>query len=478
MSREKKEADPDDLSLSARLAPSNRTFLLVGSIITAALIVDVFITWLFDIVDVTLQGSSLGLAIFVATVVVINGAGQYYLLSAIRKVTAQVRRKIFLYNFLFWSVIAIEFILAGIFLSIILEISLSGRYHTAWVVAATALSMLGATAVMAFQSYTFFSWFRIRTKNVVIMVYALAPGLAAAGVGIGVFRSFLRLLEGPTLINQTDSISFQLTSSFGQYQPLFYLSVLLLLVSYMFFWIGSVLHLRSYSRKKGRFKYWLLAFIPAIVFPLTLVISIGAEASVPAGDPEQAGQAVLGYRLMAIISALVSFIMNGSVYFILSKNILATGYGQTKSIHYYLILAGFGTMTLGISIAVPTFSTYPPFESVPRSFMMFASYMYSIGIYSSANSLAEDARLRQSIKKLAFESGLLDGIGYAQMEKELQDRVATIVKKHSDGMEESGIGSSLTEEDAKKYLEQIMEELRKSKKDDQQGKADSNPHAT
>jgi hypothetical protein len=474
MHEEKKGVDSTDPYFSHHSANSglqNKRILLIGSIIAAALIVDVLITWLFDMVHTTMQGSSLGLAVFVATAAIIHGASQYFLLSIVRQFTQQVRKKISLYNILFWSVIAIEFILVALYISIILEILLSARYYTAWSIAATALSMAATSTILAFQSYTFVLWFRIHTKNFVVMVYALAPALASIGVGMGAFRSFIRFLEGPTVIEQSDKITFQLISSFGQYHSLFYLSVLVLLASYMLFWIGSVLHLRNYSKKRSRVKYWLLALIPAVAFPTTLAISIGAEASVSTDDSDQSASAesVIMYRVVAILSALASFIMNGFVYFMMSKNVHATTYGRTSSIQYYLLFAGFGVMTLGISIAVPTFATFPPFESVPRSFMSVASYLYSIGLYSSAISLAEDTSLRQSIRKLAFESRLLDGIGKAQMEVELQNKVLAITKTHSDSLaEKTGIESSLSEQDVKDYLEQILEELRSSKKGNQQ----------
>lgn len=472
MREEKKEVNSTDPYFSNHFANSgsqNKRVLIIGSIIAAALIIDVLITWLFDIVDTIMQGLGTGLSVFVLITVTIHGVGLYFLLSIVRQFTQQVRKKVSFYNILFWSVIAIEFILVAPYVAIILEIWQFASYRTMWTIAATALSMAATSTILAFQSYTFVSWFRIHTKNIVVMIYALAPALASLGVGLGVFRSFIRFFEGPTVIEQSDSISFQLISSFGQYHGLFYLSVLVLLASYMLFWIGSILHLRAYSRKRGRVKYWLLAIIPAVAFPTTLAISIGAEASLNVDDSYRS-ESVIIYRVAAILSALASFIMNGFVYFMMSKTVRATTYGRMSSIQYYLLFAGFGTMTLGISIAVPTFATFPPFESLPRSFMSAASYLYSIGLYSSAISLAEDANLRHSIRKLAFESKLLDGIGKAQLQMELQSKVLAVAKTHLDSLtEKTGIESSLSEQDVKDYLEKILEELRSSKKNDHQG---------
>jgi hypothetical protein len=70
-----------------------------------------------------------------------------------------------------------------------------------------------------------------------------------------------------------------------------------------------------------------------------------------------------------------------------------------------------------------------------------------------------------SIRSFALkESKLLDSIGTAQMEQEIQRKVITFTKRIQDRMtEESEIQSSLTEEDMKEYLEQVIREVKKDR---------------
>jgi Tfp pilus assembly PilM family ATPase len=88
-----------------------------------------------------------------------------------------------------------------------------------------------------------------------------------------------------------------------------------------------------------------------------------------------------------------------------------------------------------------------------------------VGIYSSAISVSQDVKLRQSIRKiLVKESKLLDSIGTAEMQQEIQRRVMRITKKHQGSMEEeTGVQSSLNEEDIKEYLDEVMQEIRAKK---------------
>ena len=59
------------------------------------------------------------------------------------------------------------------------------------------------------------------------------------------------------------------------------------------------------------------------------------------------------------------------------------------------------------------------------------------------------------------QSKFLDSMGTAQMEGELQTRVLKTAKIASDSMaEETGVESSMSEDDMKDYMEIVMNELK------------------
>jgi hypothetical protein len=109
---------------------------------------------------------------------------------------------------------------------------------------------------------------------------------------------------------------------------------------------------------------------------------------------------------------------------------------------------------------------YPPFGIVTISLMGLSSYLLLLGVYSSAISVSEDSKLRQSIREFTLaESKLLDSIGTAHMEQEIQKRVLALTKKNQHNLEEeTGIQSSLTDDDVKEYLEQVIEEVKKERR--------------
>jgi len=88
--------------------------------------------------------------------------------------------------------------------------------------------------------------------------------------------------------------------------------------------------------------------------------------------------------------------------------------------------------------------------------MLLTSYYYSMFL----------ALVTKTIRGLTTkESKLLDSIGTAQMEQEIEKRVLSLTKQNKDRLaEETGIQSSLTEEDMKQYLEEVISEVKMQKR--------------
>ena len=138
---------------------------------------------------------------------------------------------------------------------------------------------------------------------------------------------------------------------------------------------------------------------------------------------------------------------------------------RQESVSDYLNLAGYGiTLFIITVIGGLVLILYPPFAISASFTAPLASYLFYIGVYSSAMSISEDTELRRSIRKTVVnELKLLDSIGTAQMSQQLQDKVARLVKEYSDKMDkDTGIQPYLSEEDAKQYLDEVMKELDKN----------------
>jgi hypothetical protein len=95
-----------------------------------------------------------------------------------------------------------------------------------------------------------------------------------------------------------------------------------------------------------------------------------------------------------------------------------------------------------------------------HSLVLLASYLFTVGLYSSAIAVSQDSSLRTSIRASLLE--LVNNIGTAQMEQEIEKRVLKVAREQQDVLtEQSGIESSLSEKDMKEYLEQVIKEVKK-----------------
>ena len=138
-----------------------------------------------------------------------------------------------------------------------------------------------------------------------------------------------------------------------------------------------------------------------------------------------------------------------------------------KAVKQYMMISAYGMMLLFSSNQAVglTLIPYPPFGLITVSFFGLAAFLVFVGIYSTAISVAQDSKLRKSIRGFAIEqTRLLDSIGTAQMEQEVEKKVIGFTRTNQDRMaEETGVQSSLSEDDIKDYLERAIQEVQKQK---------------
>jgi hypothetical protein len=229
----------------------------------------------------------------------------------------------------------------------------------------------------------------------------------------------------------------------------------------MMMWVATSLLLRHYTQRLGSVKYWIILSIP-LAFFLTqfLTISLNLFAPLIASQPIFYG---FFFTLIFNLSKPAGSILFGIAFWIVARNV-----GRSSCIvKDYMIISAYGLVLLFTSSQASVLVTgpYPPFGLATASFIGLSSYLVMVGIYSSAISLAEDSKLRQSIRDFAIkEANLLDSIGTAHMEQEIQRRVLSFTKQNQNKMaEETGIQSSLTEDDMKVYLQQVIRDVEKQK---------------
>jgi hypothetical protein len=214
-----------------------------------------------------------------------------------------------------------------------------------------------------------------------------------------------------------------------------------------------------YSKTVGKIRYWIIVSITLVYF-LTqfqpLFFSLLSSYSLA-----QPFTFAAIYTIIFSASKPGGGVLFAAAFWSIAKKI------SSKQLRNYMIISAYGlALIFGSEQAIILANRpYPPFGLATISFLGLSSYLLLVGIYSSAISVSEDSKLRQSIRTFAIQSKLLDSIGTAHMEQEIQRRVLTLTKQNQLKMEEeTGIHSSLTDDDLKEYLEQVIEEVKKERR--------------
>ena len=137
-----------------------------------------------------------------------------------------------------------------------------------------------------------------------------------------------------------------------------------------------------------------------------------------------------------------------------------------KKIRAYMIISGWGIFLIFAANQAGTqiVSPYPPFGLATVTVLNLAAYLILIGIYNSAVLVSANSDLRKSIYKHALESKLLNLIGHAEFENEIQKTVGKIIEDQPEIEMVTEIKYELDEEELKKYLEVVIKEVKKGEK--------------
>ena len=109
-------------------------------------------------------------------------------------------------------------------------------------------------------------------------------------------------------------------------------------------------------------------------------------------------------------------------------------------------------------------SPYPPFGLATVTVLNLAAYLTLIGIYNSAVLVSANSDLRKSIYRHALESKLLNLIGHAEFEKEIQKTVGKIIEDKPDIETATDTQYQLDEVELKRYLEVVIKEVKKGER--------------
>lgn len=429
------------------------------SLIIIALIIDTLLTKIYAFTGLsTVFSYDMRINTFFA-IAIAYSIGVYLVLKLVKIETSAVIKKKLHLDSLRKVMFAIQYILAAIIFLVFFQMKLTSHYSVALTGFVVGISYILAIVMMSLLSFRFISWFRFN-RNMVVLTYAISSIALALNAGFTVTLVSNLFLDMPSEIFEHQGFGYSPHIVRGSATDLLNNAYIITsIVSFVLWWIATALLLRHYSQKLGKSKYWVTIAMPLSYFLMQFFPSFPKLLSVF----QNSSDIFFIYTIIFTLSKPVGGMLFGIAFWMIVKS-----FNQNNVVRRYMIISAYGLILLFVSnqaIVLVNFS-YPPFGIVTISFMGLSAYLILVGVYSSAISVSNDMELRKMIRKYALsESKLLDNIGFAQMEQEIERRVMTISKEKEEAMvRETGLPASIDEDNMKQYLGNVIREIRDSKK--------------
>ena len=447
---------------SPLLCLRSKKFFMIFLVILIAQFIDLTIGTFSDLFA-DFAVSPLGIGLFI-TISAIYGIGQYFILRTVKATIVQSEAKDWTHISLIRNIVTItQYVLIAIMASIVLQVIINSGYYTSLLAIGATISYGLAAILTGLLAYWFLSWFR-RNRALVVLMY----GLAAAMISVNAIDTILYfdiiILGTKPIVTTPDSgVLFPDLAELG-FPLVADIQAISLNGYFILTWAGTILLLRHNIQRIERIKFWVLVATPMVFF---MSFYIGFYQSINAGPTptnEEDLSAILLPIMLILLSGTAAVILFGLGFRSVAKSI-----SQTSKVRDYMIITAYGFI-LFFTAAASTISGagYPPFGIANVLLVGPFSYLILIGLYGSAISIAEDSKLRQSIKaSTRDELKLLDSIGISQVQREIERKVTAATKANAAILtQQSGIEPSLTDEEIQQILSQVTIDIRRKKEED------------
>lgn len=427
---------------------SKRLFVLMV-VVTFTTIVDSEIGVVADFIPTQLS-SSTGVALFIG-IVIIFAIGQYFILAYIKQIDENTRARVLHLRLTHRLVSLAQYVLAGILAVVIFQILQLQQYNLAILYVSYTLSYGLWIVALGLLAKALFEWYRFSSKNIMVLILALSMSAYVINGITGMATHFDMLNQQKPVVTSIDIAyfpEFSIATLGNQINIVYQIASG---IAYVLTWIGTIKLLYPYIRKLGRFKFWTIMGAVMVYYLISFPLFVLGYFT--PSENTDAMTNILIFSLGGIFTGVVF----GAAFLSVARTLK-----KESVLRNHMIIAAYGFLLFYIAgSAYAAQAAYPPFGLVSVSLTGLSCYLIYTGLYSSAVTVSQDMALRTSIRRSVTEqSKLLDSIGTAQMDQELQSRVLTVTKKLSDKMEEeTGVEASMTEEDIKEHIELVRKEI-------------------
>jgi hypothetical protein len=435
----------------------------------AIIITDVIFGTFFDALGEPLT-SSFGVILFITMSITVFFAGLY----ALRHYMVALRKDLeapSFFNRLYKATPIFLYALLVIFGAIIVEMVLFSQYSTYLLI---LLLLISAVAILffGFRTYKFLSWFNLsvnKRHSIMILAFAVSSMLLCISQTVAITLDIKQLVVSrppsidPNYPASNSMAHRQLTSIeliihlYGFLVP----QVTAIAIAEI---VGVAFFLRYFKDQIGRATFWTLIILPPVLF-LTGVFGPQFLKSTGSEFVYMESQFLI-FRVIGTAGWVAADFVIAYAFILVAKTLGRQITSSRNKIINYLIIAALATILISPTTNNwITNNSYPPFGAIQRAFLVLASFLFSIGIYSVALSVAQDSELRHLARKYVKEYALLDTLGNAQENAEIMRKLVKLIHQHADAMKkETAVESPMLDvNEVRQYIDLVIRESRGKK---------------
>ena len=329
-------------------------------------------------------------------------------------------------------------------------------YYESWTSILIIIISYGtAAALIAWLAKLFLSWYR-SNRNLIVFLYFVSMLVIAFNLVMAATQATLKVNMRPDQF--LDYVGASGDVSGTKYMTIDNIYSISSFMAFFSIWLTTAILMNSYREKLTNvILYWVLLTIPIVYFVITYFYQYTLSTPLISYMEMDPVTVSIFLGVFLSLSKPIGGLVFASAFWNVSRSVK-----YDRKIRTYMIISGWGiflifsTNQAGTQIVSP----YPPFGLVTVTVLNLAAYLMLIGIYNSATLVSANDNLRKSIRKHAVQSKLLDLIGHAEMEREIQKTVSDIIRDQELIDTDKETEFELDEDELKRYLDVVIKEVK------------------
>jgi len=308
------------------------------------------------------------------------------------------------------------------FLTIVLQIIISGYYDTIFLLVVLVLTNSITIIAMVSIGIKFFSWYKSRRKSTILVFAVMACTICVTALVTILFMGTV-LVGQPEKIDSNYDVVLPIVEQGSELSVLNYLYYYLSIFSFVITWIMTSLLLKDYSIKLGKFRYWAFLSLP-LAFYLSQILVTQFGLFIPKEGSDQLTFS-FWFLFLYTLSSPIGGILFSLPYFLVIRKM-----NMDKTLQSYMKILAYALLLFFAAGSATVYHTpYPPFGLSTVSIIGPSSYLIAIGVYYSARLVSSNRTIENQMRTSKKYSQFFASIGSAEMEKAMTEIIEEIRKK-------------------------------------------------